>query len=246
MNFMGLAASLLILIGASQPSCTITELKSPVSEDYLWEILQEEAPNDYAACGILAYFWRESGYRSDAMTHWIYYKEDPCAEFTAKLDAANRDEFVELIQSVGGYGLGQWYAKSHLESLYDFCKGYDTSFADAAMQCRFTIHMCVNDPYVWRTLKDASNALEAGKIIGCLHDGSPWGAEIIAAKAALIYKERVINNEHDDTDGHISVCDNESSGTDADDAEASDSLPEAGGDAARRADSRSQSGNVPG
>lgn len=228
MNFRGLAASLLILTGALRPSYTVTELKSPVSEDYLWEILQEEAPNDYVACGILAYFWRESGYRSDAMTHWQYYKEDPCAEFTAKLDAADKDEFVELIQNAGGYGLGQWYAKSHLESLYDFCKGYDTSFADAAMQCRFTIHMCVNDPYVWRTLKDASNALEAGKIIGCLHDGSPRGAETIAAKAALICKERVVDYEYNDTADHVSVRDDESSGADADDAEASAPLSEAG------------------
>ena len=245
MNFMGLAASLLILVGASQPSCTITELKSPASEDYLWEIIHKEAPNDYIACGILAYFWRESGYRSDAMTHWQYYKEDPCAEFTAKLDDADRDEFVHLIQNAGGYGLGQWYAKSHLESLYDFCKGYDTSFADAEMQCRFTIHMCVNNPYVWNTLKDASSAFDAGKIIGHLHDGSTRGAGTIAAKAALIYKERVIDNEHDDTDSHVSVRDDEPSGTDADDAEASAPLPKAGREAVRRTYSRARPENVP-
>lgn len=246
MKFMGLAASLLILASTVQPAYTVTELKSPESEDYLWEILIEESPSDYVAAGILAYFWRESYYRSDAMTNWQYYQEDPCKEFTDQLDAADREEFVALIHRAGGYGLGQWYAESHLESLYDFCKGYGTSFADAEMQCKFTVHMCINNPDVWETLKDASNAREAGKIIAFLHDGSTSGAETIASKAALIYKERVIKNGHKTSGGDVSLRHDESSGTDADHAQTQTAVSETGGADYGRTYSRTSSGYLPG
>ena len=190
MKMKSLLAAAFFVIAVSRPSIYVTELKTQESEDYLWSILSEESPNEYVAAGILGYFWRESYYRSDAVAHWIMYEEDPCEEFTEKLDNANKDEFIELVQMAGGYGLGQWYAKSHLESLYDFCKGYNTSFADAKMQCLFTIHMCTNEPDVWETLQNVSNALVAGKVIGHLHDGSTVGAETIGAKAHQIYKER--------------------------------------------------------
>lgn len=246
MTFTALAATLLILAGSIQTPCTVTELKSPASEDYLWEILQEEAPNDYVAAGILGYFWRESFYRSDAVAHWMDHEEGYCEDFTRKLDEADREEFVELVQASGGYGLGQWYAESHLESLYDFCKGCGTSFADAGMQCRFTVHMCVSDPDVWETLQNAGSALEAGKIVGHLHDGSDTGSETIAAKAAMIYKERISNHEHNHTDGNLPVHHHEPSGADADHAEESAPLSETGRASAGRTDPGAESRRVPG
>ena len=188
-----LLASALVAISIVQPA-TITDYKEQASEDYLWEILHEECPNDYIAAGILGYFWRESFYRSDAVVGWhnilASTEVDPCEAFTKELDSANRDEFIELVQNAGGYGLGQWYGRSHLESLYDFCKGYGSSFADAEMQCMFTIHMVTTDPDIWETLKDADGAHTAGTIIAHLHDGSSKGAGTIAAKAEQIYKER--------------------------------------------------------
>ena len=190
MTIKALVASIVLAATMIQPEPIITEYKSQESEDYLWEILVEESPNEYVAAGILGYFWRESFYRSDAVTHWEKHASDPCKEFTEKLDNADREEFVALVQQSGGYGLGQWYAESHLESFYDFCKGSGASFADAEMQCRFTVHMCMNDPGIWDTLQSARNALEAGKIIGHLHHGSTVGAETIGAKAEQIFKER--------------------------------------------------------
>lgn len=195
MSIKGIIASFLLSVIIIQQNVVITEFKSNESEDYLWEILIEESPNEYIAAGILAFFWRESYYRSDAVTHWANVKAingiDPGNSFTQQLDKANRDEFVDMVRQAGGYGLGQWHAITHLESLYDFCKGYNTTFADARMQCLFTIHCCVNDPYIWDTLKDARNAREAGKIISYLHDGSEAGAETIASVAQKIYRERV-------------------------------------------------------
>ena len=188
-----------ISVGAeSYADYTVTKYKDAESEDFLWEILHEECPNDYVAAGILGYFWRESFYRSDAVVNWHMEKaatgNDPCAAFTEQLDQADRKEFIRLVQASGGYGLGQWWAESHLRALYDFCKGYgrggSVSFADAAMQCRFTIHMCTSDPKVWETLQNAQNALEAGKIIASLHDGTSTGIETIGAVAERIYKER--------------------------------------------------------
>lgn len=187
-------ASVILALAIVNPEYVITNYKDVQSEEYLWSIVQENSPNDYVAAGIMGYFWRESFYRSDAVAGWGVTKAtsgvDPCEDFTKQLDESNREEFVELIRSVGGYGLGQWYAEGHLESLYDFCKGYNTSFADAEMQCLFTIHICTTDPYIWDTLKDATNAHDAGLIIGHLHDGSKYGSPTIASKAEQIYRER--------------------------------------------------------
>ena len=189
-----LVATVLLTVVLIQPETVITQYNQKSSEDYLWEILLEEAPNEYVAAGILGYFWRESKYRSDAIPNWPRVQAaseyDPCAAMTEQLDAADKEEFVALVQQTGGYGLGQWYDESYLESLYDFCRGAGASVADARMQCRFTVHICTTTPRIWDTLKDATSALEAGRIIGCLHDGSPRGAETIAAKADAIYQER--------------------------------------------------------
>ena len=193
MRIKSLFAAMILCVSIVSPNYTVAKYKDTNSEEFLWEILHKEAPNDYVAAGIMGFFWRESFYRSDAVTYWqIDMKdigEDPCDEFTKMLDSADKKEFVSAIQAEGGYGLGQWYAETYLKSLYDFCKGYGTSFADAEMQCKFTVHMCVNDPKVWETLKDAKNAYEAGRIIGYLHDGSSVGAETIGAKANMIYRD---------------------------------------------------------
>ena len=177
------------------PESVVTEFKDKESEDFLWEILHENSPNDYVAAGILGFFWRESSYRSDCVAHWATDKaiagKDPGPEFTEKLDSTGRDEFVAVVQAEGGYGLGQWYSRKHLESYYDFCKEYGSSFSDARMQCLFTIHGCVDDPKVWECLKNVKNAHDAGKIIAYLYDGTTSGSGTIAAKAKMIYKERV-------------------------------------------------------
>ena len=190
-----MCATALLMAAVVQPGAVVSEFNAAESEDALWKILQANAPNDYVAAGILGFFWRESVYKSDCVAHWAtdmaYAGEDPGAEFTEKLDSADKDEFVAMIRAEGGYGLGQWYSRKHLESLYDFCKEYGSSFSDARMQCLFTIHGCVDDPDVWNYLKDAKNAHDAGHIIAYLYDGTKSGSGTIAARAALIYKERV-------------------------------------------------------
>ena len=174
--------------------CVITEYKSEDDENFLWEILVAEAPNEYIAAGILAYFWRESNLRSDCVVGWDITKahtgEDPCAEFTEMLDSASKDEFITIVRRAGGYGLGQWYSEVHLEEMYDYCKRWKTSFADAEMQCMFTIYGCMNNPDIWELLKDANSAASAGRIIGSLYDGSYAAADVISARADSIYKER--------------------------------------------------------
>lgn len=178
-----------------QPKVPVSEFNTKESEDALWAILHENAPNDYVAAGILGYFWRESNYKSDSVAHWAnemaYTGQDPGEDFVKELDSANMIDFVEMVRARGGFGLGQWYSVNHLESLYDFCKGYGSSFADARMQCLFAIHGCVNNPDIWELLKDAKNAHDAGKIIAHLYDGTKSGTGTIASKASIIYSERV-------------------------------------------------------
>ena len=177
------------------PETIITEYDDPVSETFLWECLLEESGGDeMLSAAVLGYFYRESRYRSDAVTSWSrelsVTGEDPCEAFTKKLDRMSRSEFVESVRKRGGYGLGQWYAEEYLEQLYDFCKGRRASFADAKMQCAFTVHSIINDDELMERLESMSTPSEYGKIIGKYYDGSATAGDTIAFYAHKIYTER--------------------------------------------------------
>lgn len=174
--------------------------KDEASEQWLWETLNQYIDNPKIAAGILAYFWRESFYRSDAVAGYYYYGEEYgnnlCQEFTQKIDngfidSISKDHFVYACSTqYGGFGLGQWQSVLYADKLYDFAQEWGTSIADAEMQCAFTIQSIKEHPTeLWDLIKDEENVWLIGRYIGIYYDGSILGAEMMAPKAEELWKK---------------------------------------------------------
>lgn len=176
----------------------VTEYRSEESAEFLWECLHKYAPNDYVAAGALAYFWRESEFRSDATAGWTSALActgiDHCVIFTEQIDCGLEDgstanEFFQTAHyQYGGYGLGQW-SGSMLNRLYTFACDWGTSIADAEMQCAFLMQDIENEyPDLWEELLSANNPKYAGALIGKWYDGTSSYDYI--GELALVYYKR--------------------------------------------------------
>ena len=108
--------------------------------------------NEKITAGIMGYFRRESGLKSDALQNWHWRdaveERDACAWYTAEInkgleDGSTKEVFIKdnnkHLRRYGGYGLGQWYAEMYLEALYDFAQEWGTTLSDAEMQCAFMV-----------------------------------------------------------------------------------------------------------
>lgn len=176
----------------------VTEYQSEDSEAWLWETIGKYSPSDMATAGIMAYYFRESYWRSDAVGGWAisqaYSGKDHCALFTSEIDAGlldgtTREEFVRrCLKQYGGYGLGQWASPYLTEALYDFAQEWGTSIADAEMQCAFTVWSMQSIPELWQSLLAVENPATAGWLIATLYDGTSSGAEYISNMATVFYK----------------------------------------------------------
>lgn len=196
-------AILLLLLFVAVPlceaECIVTEYKSEESEQFLWDTLSENSPSDEVTAGILAYFWRESFYRSDSVTGWAALAQSGfnlCEYVVSKTDdglddGSSKEWFIETVRSCGGFGLGQWYAYRYLEPLYDFAQSYGTSIADAEMQCAFVMESIQSNTELWEALLECKSARKAGELIGLLCDGSVVGYEYMGYKADEIYGRMV-------------------------------------------------------
>lgn len=181
-----------------QPAVVVTEYKSEDSEVWLWDTLKKYSPSDEVTAGIMAYYYRESFWRSDAVGGWAisqaYSGEDHCAAFTTAVDAgladgSTREEFIlRAHDQYGGYGLGQWGSQNYTAALYDFAQSWGTSIADAEMQCAFTVQSMMGMPELWAALLEADSPARAGWLIGILYDGTPAGAESISQMAGVFYE----------------------------------------------------------
>ncbi|MBR1457054.1 MAG: hypothetical protein IJ594_07850 [Oscillospiraceae bacterium] len=184
---------------AGEKEVVVTEYKSEESERFLWECLNEYAPSEAIAAGILGMFLRESKYRSDATAHWPtvlkYSGYDQAADFTAMIDAgladgSTRELFIEKIHyAIGGYGLGQWYGYYLLEDFYDFAQEWGTTIADAEMQCAFAVDSLRNLDELWAELIEMEDPVEAGLYIGRYYDGSVNGYGYIGQLAGELYEK---------------------------------------------------------
>ena len=192
--FKKLLLSMIVASTIIHPGNVITtDYKNEADEAILWEILLQETKNEVITAGCMGYIWRESFYRSDSVVGWHYIKavtgEDPCQKFTEDLNSMTKDEFISYIQKAGGYGLGQWYSEGYLGSLYDFCKGYGTSFDDALMQCKFLVHS-LKQSDIWPELIEVTDPVKAGRIIAYGYDGTGEdGAVVISSRAEKIYQK---------------------------------------------------------
>lgn len=177
----------------------VTEYKGEGSEAWLWETISEYSPSDCISAGIMAYYYRESLWRSDAVGGWAisqaYSGIDHCEAFTTAVDAgladgSTRDEFISRCHDqYGGYGLGQWGSQNFTAALYDYAQAWGSgTIADAEMQVAFTVESMQAMPELWPALLEADSPARAGWLIGILYDGSPTGAEQISQMAEVFYR----------------------------------------------------------
>ena len=161
----------------------VTEYRSKQSEEILWSLLCEYAPNEYTAAGALGYFKRESELRSNATAGWptafVCTGIDHCVVFTEQIDkglkeGSTKEEFIQKARyQYGGYGLGQWCTVNMLESYYEFAREWGTSISDAEMQCVFLMHdIKTRRPELWERLLEVDNPIDAGCLIGKFYDGT--------------------------------------------------------------------------
>ena len=165
----------------------VTECKNEEHEKFIWDTLMRELDNEKIVAGIMGYFKRESGLKSNAIPSFYLYdvwkKCDSSAKYTAFLDAgladgSTRDELVEIkledgSPRNGGYGLGQWFTPKYLNGLYDFAQEWGTSIGDAEMQCVFMAWSIQNQaPKCWERIKDADDIYQIGRDIAVWYDGA--------------------------------------------------------------------------
>ena len=160
--------------------------------DQIWNYLMDETQNEIISAGIMGYFKRESNYKVDAIPGWILRKDDICQPFTENLYELSRKDFVQTIQNVGGYGLGQWYSACYLLDFYDYCKIYECKYDDIETQCDFIIWELQHYYNLWERLEEQTDPYYAGLLIATLYDGaSEIGRYTIASMSKIIYEERV-------------------------------------------------------
>lgn len=178
----------------------VTECKDEDSADYIWEELSKHSPSDEITAGVMGYFWRESGLRSDAVAGWnernIGRERDICKEFTEIVDAglhdgSSKDYFIEMVTIYyGGYGLGQWLSLGYLEHFYDFVQEREGSISDAAIQCEFIFASMQQNDELWEMLLECETAAQTGRRIAIWYDGASWeGVNYISTLAHEFYKE---------------------------------------------------------
>ncbi len=197
-KLLSLFLALTLLLSLPCPAfATITERKSKEAERFLWAQLSIHSPSDVVTAGVLAYFWRESQYKSDSVTGWATLKAydgfDLCGYVVSKTDkgmedGSTRQWFIEAVRSCGGFGLGQWYATSYLEDLYDFTRVYGGSIADAETQCAFVFHSLEQDEALWRRLKRCKDPAKAGRLIAVYYDGANDAAPYMGRKAEKLFE----------------------------------------------------------
>ena len=195
-RIISLILALLLLTTTASAEPVITERKGEGVERFLWDELSVWSPTDQITAAVLAYFWRESQYRSDAVAGWgnslAGYGIDLCEEVTSRTDkgladGSSRDYFIRKARKHGGYGLGQWYRKDFLEDLYDFAQESGESIGSAEMQCAFVFHSLKQDKDLWRRLKRCDDPEKAGRLVAIYYEGSPSAAPYVGYKAKQFY-----------------------------------------------------------
>lgn len=178
----------------------VTQPKSEESEAFLWEKLMKHTDNnEYISAGLLALYFREAGYKSDALSqyHYLTKDRDHCQEFVQKIDAgledgSTRDIFIhECHHKNGGFGLTQVWSIHECESFYDFAQEWGTSIADAEMQCAWSVHMLKTTyPKIWNQLLEVTKPRTAGYLVAIWLDGaSDTGQGVISDKAVQLHKK---------------------------------------------------------
>ena len=179
----------------------VTECKNEEHEKFIWDTLMRELDNEKIVAGIMGYFRRESGLKSNAIPafylHDVWEKCDSSAKYTALIDegledGSSREILIEdTTHRYGGYGLGQWFSTKYLNGLYDFAQDWGTSIGDAEMQCAFMAWSIQNQaPKCWERIKDETNIYQIGRDIAVWYDGaSEIGQDMIIQYTVEYYNK---------------------------------------------------------
>jgi len=162
-------------------------------EKEIWSYLVELCPTAEIAAGIMGWFFRESRLKSDAVAGWDIREPGICKSFAEDVDSGMpKEEFVERVQAFGGFGLGQWVSHDYIESLYDYSKTLYDHIADVKCHCEFAVWSIQQNEELWNDLLECTTAIQCGRRIGLMYDGtSAEGAEAIAGFADYYYRKMV-------------------------------------------------------
>lgn len=168
------------------------EFDRDAAADEIWECLIDQIENKKVAAAIMAYFKRESGYRSDSIAGWHLTKRPVCEEFTESLYDLTEEEFILAVQFKGGYGLGGWYSSHYAKQFYQFFNEHEYAYDDIQGQCEFVIWSIQQYDELWQELEDAYDAEAAGRLMGYKYDGAcEISYNVIGSYAKQIYAERI-------------------------------------------------------
>lgn len=162
-------------------------------EKEIWSYLEELCPTDEIAAGIMGWFFRESRLKADAVAGWNIREPGICESFAEEVDnGLPKEEFINRVQAFGGFGLGQWLSYDYIESLYDYSKTLYDHIADIKCQCEFAVWSLQQNEELWDELLNCQTAIQCGRRIGLMYDGtSAEGAEAIAGFADYYYRRMV-------------------------------------------------------
>ena len=164
------------------PAYRVTDVRNEEDAQWIWDTLNKYSPSEELTAGIMGFFKRESGFKSNCIAgYYLTPTLKVCEEFTEAIDAglsdgSTKEQFIEQAHNKGGYGLGQWWAFSYLEAFYDFAQEWGTSISDAEMQCAFVVWSIENQrPKILTELSkyDKNTVHMAGQLIASLYDGAP-------------------------------------------------------------------------
>ncbi len=189
---------------------TITEPLTEESEQFLWNTLMKYLDgNEKVVAGIMGYFRRESGLKSNAVPRWFerdaIEKIDSSNWYTEAIDQGLNDRTTKEaflldnnknLKRLGGYGLGQWHAEMYLDALYEFARTWDTTIGDAEMQCAFMVWSLQNQRTpVWKEIKNENNIYTVGRKIAYGYDGAAAeSAGVIISYTVEYYKKYGTSN----------------------------------------------------
>lgn len=162
----------------------------------VWDCLYEQIPSEEIVAGIMGYYQRETGFKTDALGGWYLHPKDGSnRKFVIEInkglkDGSTRDQFITKAHNAGGFGIGQWYTKEYLGELYDYLSKNAGSIDDLEAQCKFTVESMKQNEKLWPNLIEQKTALECGRWIGVYYDGaSEIGVGVIIEYAKELYDD---------------------------------------------------------
>lgn len=180
----------------STPCACATSVKDDwqYNADILMDELKTYCDSEIACCAIIAMFYKESQFQSNAQGGWIYLNGQPHkgesivdmrhrlnAEWTEHIDAGladgtTRQEFIDkTCNRTGGYGLCQWLGEEYLGDLYDYAAGLEMSVGSHELQVAYTVYSIQEHrPKLWQALQGETDPYNAGLLVGRYYEGTSF------------------------------------------------------------------------